>query len=485
MAEDTRKVQLKSEMDASGVRRGVDEAKDALQDLAATAQTSGAKAGEGVRKAGEGADDAAVKVDRGTKSIISSIQRVSAQMQAGEKNSASYFEALAKQRGASLDTLKPYIEDLRKAEEAQRKAAGTLGLVGVSAAQTTAAIRTLPAQLTDVATQLAGGQNPLLILLQQGGQVKDSFGGIGNAAKVLASFITPLRLAIGGTAAAAGVLALAYNQGSKESQEYAKSLILTGNAAGTTRDQLAGMAQTISRSVGTQGDAAAALAALAGSGQVAASGIGKAAEAAVRLEREGVQSIEKTVSAFSELGKSPLTASLKLNESVNYLTVSLIEQIKALEQQGKTSQAAAVAQDAYATALISRTKDIEANLGLIERAWRDVKDGAAKAWDAMLGIGRPKTIAEQVSEAGKEVDRLRSGAQRRGTERTGLNDNSGRVEAAQQTQAEAQEMERLARRSAEHQRNTAEIVKEYAKASEGVKQWTDAAKTGTEKPTRR
>ena len=33
-------------------------------------------------------------------------------------------------------------------------------------------------EVTDVATQLAGGQNPWLILLLQGGQVKDSFGGI-------------------------------------------------------------------------------------------------------------------------------------------------------------------------------------------------------------------------------------------------------------------------------------------------------------------
>ncbi len=39
-------------------------------------------------------------------------------------------------------------------------------------------MRTLPAQFTDIATQLAGGQNPWLILLQQGGQVKDAFGGM-------------------------------------------------------------------------------------------------------------------------------------------------------------------------------------------------------------------------------------------------------------------------------------------------------------------
>ena len=49
---------------------------------------------------------------------------------------------------------------------------------GISVGQYKAAMRTLPAQFTDIATQLAGGQNPWLILLQQGGQVKDSFGGM-------------------------------------------------------------------------------------------------------------------------------------------------------------------------------------------------------------------------------------------------------------------------------------------------------------------
>lgn len=51
-------------------------------------------------------------------------------------------------------------------------------------------MRMLPAQFTDVATQLAGGQSPWLILLQQGGQVKDSFGGMIPMFRGLAGAIT-------------------------------------------------------------------------------------------------------------------------------------------------------------------------------------------------------------------------------------------------------------------------------------------------------
>ncbi len=61
---------------------------------------------------------------------------------------------------------------------------------GISVGQYKAAMRTLPAQFTDIATQLAGGQNPWLILLQQGGQVKDSFGGMIPMFRGLAGAIT-------------------------------------------------------------------------------------------------------------------------------------------------------------------------------------------------------------------------------------------------------------------------------------------------------
>lgn len=60
-----------------------------------------------------------------------------------------------------------------------------LSKTGLSAKQTEAALRQLPAQFTDIFTSLAGGQNPLMVLIQQGGQIKDSFGGIDNTLTVL------------------------------------------------------------------------------------------------------------------------------------------------------------------------------------------------------------------------------------------------------------------------------------------------------------
>ena len=59
-------------------------------------------------------------------------------------------------------------------------------------------------QTTDLFTQIASGQSPLIALIQQGGQLKDVMGGFGNMFAMLASFLTPFNVAM--TAAVAVVV---------------------------------------------------------------------------------------------------------------------------------------------------------------------------------------------------------------------------------------------------------------------------------------
>ena len=201
----TNKVQLGSEFDATGVRKGTQEAKDAVRDMARDVQASAGQASKSLGGIGDGADGAAKKVDSVTRNIAASIERATAAAKAGERGTAAFFENLASQRGANLGALQPYLDQLRQVEAAQRLATGSLNTMGVSAAQTRAALRQLPAQFTDIFTSLSSGQAPLTVLIQQGGQIKDSFGGIGPALRGVTSAISPMALALGaGAAAAAG-----------------------------------------------------------------------------------------------------------------------------------------------------------------------------------------------------------------------------------------------------------------------------------------
>ena len=77
-----------------------------------------------------------------------------------------------------------------------------------------------------------------MVLMQQGGQLKDMFGGIGPAIKGVGSYVLGLINPFTLAAAAVGVLGLAYYKGSQEQDEFNKSLILTGNQLGTTSGQL-------------------------------------------------------------------------------------------------------------------------------------------------------------------------------------------------------------------------------------------------------
>lgn len=292
------------------------------------------------------------------------------------------------------------LNETRKAVEqtgnALHKSTKQLDANGLTAKQLAANLRGVPAQFTDIATSIAAGQNPLTVLLQQGGQLKDMFGGIGPAARALGGYVAGLINPFTAAAAAAAVLALAYKQGSDETTAFTNALILNGNAAGTNADQLATQAQSVSQSVGTVGAAAAVLAQLAASGKIPASSFDSIAIAALKMQEATGKAAEETVKDFEKLAKDPVKAVKELNDSMNFLTTSTYAQIEALQRQGDAQGAANLAEQTYADALTTRANAIKSNLGFIESAWLSVKNAAKEAWDAFLDIGREGTIEQKL-----------------------------------------------------------------------------------------
>jgi len=407
---DSKKIQLETSLDATGVRTGANEVKREVQSMAQSVTQASQAAGKAVDSIGNGGAASAKKVESATNSMIQSIQRTTALMEAGSKTSAKYYETLASQRGVDVSALRPYLDQLDAVAAKQRQAQQALGAtdnglkgVGISAAQTANALRMVPAQLTDIVTSLASGQAPLTVLIQQGGQLKDSFGGIVPAARALGSYVAGLVNPLTLAAAAAGTLAVAYNQGSKEADAYSRALVLTGNAAGTTAGLLTLSAQNISRFTGTQSQAAAALAELAGTGRIAGTNLEYFSRVAVQMEKSVGQSVAETAKDLAELGKSPVEASERLNEKYRYLTATVYEQIQALQDQGKTEEAAALAQQTYAKAFDDRTKELKSNLGVIESAWGSVIGAAKKGWDAILDVGRKETLQEKLTGVSEQI----------------------------------------------------------------------------------
>lgn len=311
----------------------------------------------------------------------------------------------------------------------------------ISAGQYKNAMRLLPAQLNDIAVGLAGGMPLFTIFMQQGSQIADSFGGWGNLfeiikqqllgagdaadessdslsananslsenaenAKKLTGFLNPMTIRIGALVAVVGTLTYAWYKGSQEQQEFNKSLVLTGNIAGVTTGQLADMARSVADNTGnTTAAAAQALNRVVSGGKIATGSMQTVTEAVVAMNDATDESIDSMVADFEKIAQNPVAAIGELNDKYHFLTLATYNQIKALQDEGNQQEAARLATETYAATMKQRADQIQGNLGSLEQAWKWLGDAAKGAWDAMLDIGREKSIEQKIAEAQDELGR--------------------------------------------------------------------------------
>lgn len=306
----------------------------------------------------------------------------------------------------SADTYSKLSGTLSEMRGELEKTQAQLGKTGMSARQTAFAMRMIPAQMTDIVVGLSTGQSPFMVLMQQGGQLKDMFGGIGPAIKGVGGYIVGLINPLTLAAAAVGVLGLAYYKGTQEQDEFYKSLTLTGNLIGKTSGQLADMAARVSVTANsTTGAAASTLNQLVSSGKVAGDSLERVTTAIVKASDATGIATEKLVGDFNDIAADPVAAITKLNDQYHFLTLATYNQIKALQDEGNQQDAARVASEAYSSSLIQRSADIKNNLGVLESAWNAIAGAAKSAWDSMLDVGREVSIEQKIQDASTELDR--------------------------------------------------------------------------------
>ncbi|EKC7897231.1 phage tail tape measure protein [Pseudomonas aeruginosa] len=341
-------------------------------------------------------------------------------------------------RLVDAETVAEYTERLKAMRNALGDAEGGMNRAGMSAKALSANMRMLPAQITDIVVGLSSGQAPLTVLLQQGGQLKDMFGGIGPAARAVGGYIAGLVNPYTIAAAAAGVLALAFYQGSVESSRLTNALVKNGNAAGTTAGQLSVFAQQVGAGNATVAQAASALTQLAGAGNQLTILYPKIAAAAISWSKVTDQSVEEVVDSFNDLAKNPVDAVKKLDDQLNFLTASQYANIQSLQEQGRTMDAARLATEAYANALASRSTEMEQNLGVVEKAWNGLKSAAKSAWDAMLDIGRTESPEQQLQKVYKQIENAQKGIGRGGRAAFGLGISQPSLDALYKRAADLQ-----------------------------------------------
>ncbi|CAM3893659.1 Structural protein 1 [Pseudomonas reidholzensis] len=387
-------------IDSRGAKRNADDLTGSLEGMT--------RAGDAASASAEGVSDSLEDQRRALTQLLGQINPTTAAL--GRLDDMQ--EKLAKFKKAGIvesDTFVEYTGRINTMRDALGDTSDGMNKAGMSAKAYNAALRGLPAQFTDIAVSLQAGQAPLTVFLQQGGQLKDMFGGIGPAARAMGGYVFGLVNPFTVAAAAAGVLALVYYQATEETDRFRNALIENGNAAGVTVNQLADMANQVAATTGTVGAAAGVLAQLAAAGNPLRRMYIEIAQASLSWSKQTGKDIGEVVQTFNEIGKSPVEAIKKLDGELSILTTTQYANIVSLQEQGKTMDAARMAAGLYAEAISSRAGEIERNLGSLEGAWQSIAGFAKKAWDAMLDVGRDQTIEEQIANTEKLISQRKEG----------------------------------------------------------------------------
>ncbi|EEQ3743739.1 phage tail tape measure protein [Escherichia coli] len=275
---------------------------------------------------------------------------------------------------------------------------------GISVGQYKAAMRTLPAQFTDIATQLAGGQNPWLILLQQGGQVKDAFGGMIPMFRGLAGAITLPMVGVTSLAVATGALAYAWYQGDSTLSAFNKTLVLSGNQSGLTADRMLTLSRAGQAAGLTFNQASESLAALVNAGVRGGEQFDAINQSVARFASASGVEMDKVAEAFGKLTTDPTSGLMAMARQFRNVTAEQIAYVAQLQRSGDEAVALQAANDIATKGFDEQTRRLKENMGTLE-TWADKTGKAFKSmWDAILDIGRPESSADMLASAQKAFD---------------------------------------------------------------------------------
>lgn len=253
---------------------------------------------------------------------------------------------------------------------------------GLSAGQYKNAIRQLPAQITDIGTSLAGGIPIWLIAIQQGGQIKDSFGGVANTFRFALAALNPFTAAAAALGVTLGALGVSAYQAYENTSKLNESLILTGRNSDIS-------AAAVQRLAGAASDAAGAT---VGLGQEIANSLvagGNRTTKEIQTITNAVtlwasvtgDSADSIIANFDKITKDPVKGLAELDKQFNFLTKGQLTYINTLSKTKGETAAAQAATELFAAATTKRLKEIQGQLSPLEKAYDSFVSFVSRAWD--------------------------------------------------------------------------------------------------------
>lgn len=363
-----------------GIKVDSTDATQASSDLdkLAAAGSRAERAAEGLSK---GADKASTSIKKQKDELADLLGEINPTVKALGR--LDELEAkLARHKGVGLDaaTFSEYQGKIQQSREALGRFDDSMNRTGNTAKQNAAALRMLPAQFSDIFVSLQGGQAPLTVFLQQGSQIKDSFGGIGAATKALGGYIGGLISPVTIAGAALAGLGLAFYSAQKEASDFNKALFSGAASTGFTSDGLSSIATAASVLTGSFSQAKEAVMALAGSGRLSEKQFVSLANAAAAIGEVTGKSAGEVAASLGGMGDNATKAAQKISSQYGLLTAAQYEAIAALDEQGKKQEALDLLGETLNTNAQKRLERYKQSLSGVEAGWDAIGSAISRAY---------------------------------------------------------------------------------------------------------
>lgn len=297
--------------------------------------------------------------------------------------------------GSAADKLRAQLGDLGKAAVDPKQAVGVFAQLGEALGQVSLKSATARREILVLLAELARGD------MKRFGASMLVFAEYAN----LSTFATSaLGISVGVVAVAIGGLAIAAIKGAQEMHELQNALLLTNNYAGLTAGSFDELTSKVAKtnSLGI-GDVRGMAQALAATGEIGPQVFSAALEATTRYAELTGQEAGKVAATFAKMADSPTKFLVEMNKTTHAFTSSQYEQVRALEEGGRSADAQAVIYDA----LNQRFKGLDENLGYLSGRLKFLKLDWQNFWNAAFDIGRPTTIEDKIANTTAAIERVK------------------------------------------------------------------------------
>lgn len=262
-----------------------------------------------------------------------------------------------------------------------------------------------------------------------------NFNGIGNSLFSIANITGKLPPLFSAAALSVGVfIAAAYKMYQvvrtivSEQERFNRALISTGNYAGTTAGGLEAMSQRIGKINHNYSDTRAVIAELAATGQLSSKSIENIATASAYMSSITKQSAQESIQSFKGIEDSVVNWATTSSKQYNWLDVATYQRISALEEQGRTEEAIAIATDKYASVMEVRANEMANQLNWLTQSWQDFKNNISEGGNIVSYLARSSLSLTTDEEELEQLKKTQSKLQEKVDELKSTDPSSGWIQ---------------------------------------------------------